>query len=661
MDKNFDPKGTYYNNPNYEQGLTLVGGIHPTTIVLQQGDSGFSSDAVITATHNPGSGKLRFEVRDALDVNGSATATESDINMRYAPSDLIVLNNNTVVAAAEGQTDWGYGFGGEINVLKVTEIGGPRPYALEITNSSPLPAGAFQVDLVVNASGGFHAVWVIDANYATSAYASGEHHAVDMDKTVQFAEFDKFGNISWEGIRNLKTGEHINQPSLTFSDDGKLNIIYQYMDDTAGSEIGIISDIYSDVNSEPSGGGKVLLWSMNDLGLGNDLTFDIGETFIGQAATGTALIYDDEDTLNDNAGTKAELTSQVILASTSSRIGTGGVTAIKGYTVQNTATGETFKVSIIGGSSNRSPEQKIDQGYDGENVRYTWAQDRYFVFSEKPFQPDANYKIIAESDQAELIYQGVSYDTTGNTSYTELASGIMIYENEDFDDRYFAGGNYNYQHRDWRYDEYTHPTGEFVRVGSGSSQDFYSDSDDNYLGVRSENKPTVSDGILNQEIYKDYVFAPGEEKIFLSFDFLRFDDWQGNKFAVFMDDQQIIEHMPVIGDPGASDQPFSFTTDGVEYSGTYSITLKEEGDLYQQKDQYGLNKDDQLFSIKIIMNDPPINLKLGIGTDLNGWYARSNYGIDDILVANGPVCFARGTLIKTHCRRGQGRGSDCRR
>ena len=239
------------------------------------------------------------------------------------------------------------------------------------------------------------------------------------------------------------------------------------MDDTAGSEIGIISDIYSDVNSEPSGGGKVLLWSMHDLGLGNDLTFDIGETFTGQAATGTALIYDDEDTLNDNAGTKAELTSQVILASTSSRIGTGGVTAIKGYTVQNTATGETFKVSIIGGSSNRSPEQKIDQGYDGENVRYTWAQDRYFVSSEKPFQPDANYKIIAESDQAELIYQGVSYDTTGNTSYTELASGIMIYENEDFDDRYFAGGNYNYQHRDWRYDEYTHPTGEFVRVGSG--------------------------------------------------------------------------------------------------------------------------------------------------------------------------------------------------
>ena len=55
-----------------------------------------------------------------------------------------------------------------------------------------------------------------------------------------------------------------------------------------------------------------------------------------------------------------------------------------------------------------------------------------------------------------------------------------------------------------------------------------------------------------------------------------------------MDDQQIIEHMPVIGDPGASDQPFSFTTDGVEYSGTYSITLKEQGDLYQQNDQYGL-------------------------------------------------------------------------
>ena len=365
------------------------------------------------------------------------------------------------------------------------------------------------------------------------------------------------------------------------------------------------------------------------------------------------------NTLNDNAGTKAELTSQVILASTSSRIGTGGVTAIKGYTVQNTATGETFKVSIIGGSSNRSPEQKIDQGYDGENVRYTWAQDRYFVSSEKPFQPDANYKIIAESDQAELIYQGVSYDTTGNTSYTELASGIMIYENEDFDDRYFAGGNYNYQHRDWRYDEYTHPTGEFVRVGSGSSQDFYSDSDDNYLGVRSENKPTVSDGILNQEIYKDYVFAPGEEKIFLSFDFLRFDDWQGNKFAVFMDDQQIIEHMPVIGDPGASDQPFSFTTDGVEYSGTYSITLKEEGDLYQQKDQYGLNKDDQLFSIKIIMNDPPINLKLGIGTDLDGWYARSTLWHRRRIGCEWPCMLCPRHAYQNPRRRGQGRGSEC--
>ena len=640
VDKNFDPKGTYYDNPNYEQGLTLVGGIHPTTIVLQQGDSGFSSDAVITATYNSGSGKLRFEVRDALDVNGSKTATESSssLNMSYAPSDLVVLNNNTVVAAAEGQKDWSANFGGEINVLKVTSTDGAPPYGLEITNSSPLPAGAFQVDLVVNESGGFHAVWVIDSNYA---YAPGDNHTFDMDKTVQFAEFDKFGNISWEGVRNLKTDQHINQPSLRFSDDGKLNIIYQYMDDTSGSEIGIISDIYSDENSEPSGGGKVLLWSMHDLGLGNDLTFDIGETFIGKAATGTALIYDDDGTLNDSAGTESKYGHQKILASTTSRIPIDGVNAIKGYTVENIDTGETFKVSIIG----TRRDSKFDQGYDDENVRYTWAADRYFLSSEKPFQPDANYKIIAESDQAELIYQGVSYDTTGNTSYTELASGIMIYENEDFDDRYFANGNYNYQHRDWRYDEYTHPTGEFVRVGSGDSEDYYSDSDDNYLGVRSENKPTVSDGILNQEIYKDYVFAPDEEKIFLSFDFLRFDDWQGDKFAVFMDNQQIIEHMPVIDDAGVSDQPFSFTTDGVTYSGTYSITLKEQGDLYQQKHPY--NKDDQLFSIKIILNDPPINLKLGIGTDLSGWYARSNYGIDDVWVANKAVCFARGTLIKT--------------
>jgi hypothetical protein len=645
VDKYFDPKGVYYNNPNHEQGLTLVSGIHPTSIVLQQGDSGFSSDAVITATYNKGTARLRFEVRDAENVNGSRVATESvsSVNKAYAPSDLIVLNNNTVVAAAEGQLDWSDNFGGEINVLKVTSTDGAPPYGLEITNSSPLPAGAFQVDLVVNESGGFHAVWVIDANYATTNYAPGHNHTSDMQKTVQFAEFDKFGNISWEGVRNLKTDQHINQPSLRFSDDGKLNIIYQYMDNTSGSEIGIISDIYSDENSEPSGGGKVLLWSMHDLGLGNDLTFDIGETFTGQAATGTALIYDDDGTLNDSAGTAIKYGHQKILASTTSRIPLDGVNAIKGYTVENIDTGETFKVSIIGTRG----DSRFDQGYDDENVRYTWAADRYFLSSEKPFQPDANYQIIAESEQAELIYQNSSYTTTGDINYTELASGIMIYENEDFDDRYFAGGNYNYQHRDWRYDEYTHPTGEFVRVGSGSSNDFYSDSDDNYLGVRSENKPTVSDGILNQEIYKDYVFAPGEEKIFLSFDFLRFDDWQGNKFAVFMDDQQIIEHMPVIGDPGAIDQPFSFTTDGVEYSGTYSITLKEEGDLYQQTDQYSLNKDDQLFSIKIIMNDPPINLKLGIGTDLSGWYARRNYGIDDVLVANAVVCFARGTLIKT--------------
>ena len=292
VDKNFDPKGTYYDNPNYEQGLTLVGGIHPTTIVLQQGDSGFSSDAVITATYNTASGKPYFMVRDAENVNGSVVATESYSSeaMGYVPSDLIVLNNNTVVAAAEGGIDWGYGFGGEINVLKVTETGGTLPYALEITNSSPLPAGAFQVDLVVNESSGFHAVWVIDANYATTNYAPGDNHTSDMDKTVQFAEFDKFGNISWEGVRNLKTDQHINQPSLRFSDDGKLDIIYQYMDDTSGSEIGIISNIYSDENSEPSGGGKVLLWSMHDLGLGSDLTFDIGETFTGQAATGTALI-----------------------------------------------------------------------------------------------------------------------------------------------------------------------------------------------------------------------------------------------------------------------------------------------------------------------------------------------------------------------------------
>ena len=212
-------QGAYYNNPNYGgQGLTLVGGIHPTMIVLQQGDSGFSSDAVITATYNTGTAKLRFEVRDALDINGSGTATESESVSGYAPSDLIVLNNNTVVAAAEVRADWSDTFGGEINVLKVTETGGTRPYALEITNSSPLPAGAFPVDPAVNCrlADVLHAVWVIDANYATTSYAPGLNHTTDMDKTVQFAEFDKFGNISWEGVRNLKTDHRINQPSLRF-------------------------------------------------------------------------------------------------------------------------------------------------------------------------------------------------------------------------------------------------------------------------------------------------------------------------------------------------------------------------------------------------------------------------------------------------------------
>ena len=640
VDKNFDPKGTYYDNPNYEQGLTLVGGIHPTTIVLQQGDSGFSSDAVITATYNSGSKQLRFEVRDALDVNGSKTATESSssLNMSYAPSDLVVLNNNTVVAAAEGQKDWIANFGGEINVLKVTSTDGAPPYGLEITNSSPLPAGAFQVDLVVNESGGFHAVWVIDSNWA---YAPGVNHTFDMDETVQFAEFDKFGNISWEGVRNLKTDQHINQPSLRFSDDGKLNIIYQYMDDTSGSEIGIISDIYSDENSEPSGGGKVLLWSMHDLGLGNDLTFDIGETFIGKAATGTALIYDDDGTLNDSAGTAIKYGHQKILASTTSRIPLDGVNAIKGYTVKNIDTEETFKVSIIG----TLRDNRFDQGYDDANVRYTEAADRYFLSSEKPFEPDANYQVVAESDQAVVNYS--SNNVTGDITYTELASGITIYENEDFDDRYYAGGNSGYNHRDWKHDGYTHHSGEFLRYGSGNNIDFNADSDDDYLGLRGTNQTKVADGILNQEIYKDYVFAPGEEKIFLSFDFLRFDDWQGDKFAVFMDNQQIIEHMPVTDDPGVSDQPFSFTTDGITYSGTYSITLKEQGDLYQHSyDQYRYNKDDQLFRVEIILNDPPVNLKLGIGTDLDKWKEK-HYGIDDVLVANAVVCFARGTLIKT--------------
>ena len=637
VDQNFVKQGAYYNSDYGGEGLILVGGIHPTMIVLQQGDSGFSSDAVITATYNTGTAKLRFEVRDALDINGSGTATESESVSGYAPSDLIVLNNNTVVAAAEVRADWSDTFGGEINVLKVTETGGTRPYALEITNSSPLPAGAFQVDLVVNESGGFHAVWVIDANYATTSYAPGLNHTTDMDKTVQFAEFDKFGNISWEGVRNLKTDQHINQPSLRFSEDGKLNIIYQYMDDTSGSEIGIISDIYSDENSEPSGGGKVLLWSMHDLGLGNDLTFDIGETFTGQAATGTALIYDDDGTLNDSAGTAIKYGHQKILASTTSRIPLDGVNAIKGYTVENIDTGETFKVSIIGTRG----DNRFDQGYDDANVRYTWAADRYFLSSEKPFEPDANYQVVAESDQAVVSYS--SNNVTGDITYTELASGIMIYDNEDFDDRYYAGGNYGYNHRDWKHDEHS---AAFLRFGSGSNIDWNADSDDDYLGLRGTNQTKVADGILNQEIYKDYVFAPGEEKIFLSFDFLRFDDWQGDKFAVFMDNQQIIEHMPVIDDPGVSDQPFSFTTDGVEYSGTYSITLKEQGDLYQQNDQYGYNKDDQLFRVEIILNDPPVNLKLGIGTDLDKWIQK-HYGIDDVLVANAVVCFARGTLIKT--------------
>ena len=640
VDQYFNVKGSRYNsNDAGDQGSKIIDA-YPTTVVLQQNHI-FSSDVIVTAGYRDG--QVRYSSYDGKDehtIHGLSAFSYGGENQE--PTDLIVLNENTIVGASQGNVDHSPG---QIDVIRVSNQA--DRYWIETINSFELPQGAFQVDVVANDDGGFHAVWTIDhtegngAKNAEGAPANELHdrdHVINNDKTVQFAEFDKLGNISWEGIRNLTTNEYINQPKLVFTDDGKLNVTYQFMNGDSNSDIGMISDIYT--NSEPTGGGKVLMWSLPDLGLGDDISLNIGETFTGKVATGTALIYDDDTTLSDSAGEYIESSSQKIIASTTSRLPLGHVNAIKGYTIQNTDTGEEFKISILGGYRETGTDQNYDPTLGNMNAY------EYYVISEQPLKLSANYEVKAEVSPSDFDYNSNSFDQTGDIAYANLKSDIMIYENEDFDSRLFSTYK-GLQHRDWRYDEFNNTSTEFVKGGDTRNLMI---SGDDYLGVSATNpvQPKVGDGVLNQEIYKDYVFAKGEEKIFLSFDFIRFDNWNNEKFAVFMDGQKIIEHMPVIDDPGASDQPFSFTTDGVTYSGTYSITLKEQGNIAGNVNGAGWNKDDQIFGVAIELNDPPINLRLGIGTDLDSTLAAAEtYGIDDVLVANAFVCFARGTLIKT--------------
>lgn len=301
VDENFEVKGTRYDsNESWDQGSKFLFGTTPTTVVLQQSDTSFSSDVIVAATQ--AGGQVYYHSYDGMDEytlhNQGGVALGG---VHHEPTDLIVLNGNTVVGASHSNVE--NRGGGQIDVVRVTADGSGR-YFLETTNSFELPQGAFQVDLVANDDGGFHAVWTIDHTSGDGAKAADggpynpDHdrdHVINNDKIVQFAEFDKLGNISWEGIRNLTTNEYINHPTLVFTDDGKLNVTYQFMNADNNSDIGMISDIYA--NSEPAGGGKVLMWSLPDLGLGNDITLNIGEIFTGNVATGTVLMYDDDTTL----------------------------------------------------------------------------------------------------------------------------------------------------------------------------------------------------------------------------------------------------------------------------------------------------------------------------------------------------------------------------
>lgn len=157
-----------------------------------------------------------------------------------------------------------------------------------------------------------------------------------------------------------------------------------------------------------------------------------------------------------------------------------------------------------------------------------------------------------------------------------------------------------------------------------------------------------------EQISKTYNFDENAGEAKIEFNFVKINSWdtewsnQQESFGVYLGGQQIIDYKPdgalqtgrTIGggDGDLIDQPFSVHIDGATYSGTYSVTSSGQ-------DSHAGVWGERDYKVEITLDDPPAELRLGVGAKLYQSKSDESWGIDDVMV--GQVCFTAGTHIET--------------
>jgi hypothetical protein len=170
----------------------------------------------------------------------------------------------------------------------------------------------------------------------------------------------------------------------------------------------------------------------------------------------------------------------------------------------------------------------------------------------------------------------------------------------------------------------------------------------------------AGESTLSEQVTKTYNFDPDTTKAKLSFDFVKVDSWDNgwggeqDHFGVYLNGELAFTYTPdgtennpeytVGGGDGLLERiPFSFESGGVTYTGTYSV--KPQGIEEDLNGSGGSSWTEEYYRVSIILDDPPDELTLGIGAELNSDINNESWGLDDVKVAQ--ICFANGTHIET--------------
>ncbi|CAN0567952.1 unnamed protein product, partial [Ectocarpus sp. 12 AP-2014] len=134
----------------------------------------------------------------------------------------------------------------------------------------------------------------------------------------------------------------------------------------------------------------------------------------------------------------------------------------------------------------------------------------------------------------------------------------------------------------------------------------------------------------SQGVSKTFNLDPGRSAAVVEFDFYRIDSWDQENFKIFANDVEILsESMWHEDDAG------SFSNTVVSGGTTYTVTLSTTDantDLGFRNDNAFYN--DQRYDVRIEIQNPGDDLKLGFGSSLNDSISDESWGIDNVKIVS---------------------------